>query len=398
MRGFLVDHFRRWSPAAFWLSVLFVLPNCTLERGGLGPFTNLYKGYPQNDLIRCDIEKPDGRHCSTAEERARGIRLSEAAIALVEGRSSDVGLDDSAAALAACGGQPQAVYFQGPFPQGFSVCLNCAGVIGIPSQPDVTAACQKQCLDFFGTTDSDGSFQPNLSPDMATINFCNAVSKPSTNTANDTCFLGACTDGAESASFIDPRRNTEPVIWADLIGVATGGADGNDLTRTAATTMTFDAGAVSQQWITKGDAYVEFSASSNDKTHLLGLTSIPGCAPPCTDTDPGFASIGFAFSLGNDSLVYILESGTILTNPVGGGSTWGTYSVGERFRIRVRDNGNNTATISYARVTGACTPGTVCAQETIHTHVGTVQYPLRVDTSSFEQNATLVNVRLARIK
>jgi hypothetical protein len=130
---------------------------------------------------------------------------------------------------------------------------------------------------------------------------------------------------------------------------------------------------------------------------MLGLTSIPGCPLPCADTDPGFASIGFALSLGNDSSIYILESGTVVGAP-GGGSTWGTYGAGERFRIYAHDNGNNTASISYARVTGTCVPGMVCPISVLYAHVGVAQYPLRVDTSSFEQNATLVNVRLARIK
>jgi hypothetical protein len=167
MHAFLIARLRPLSAVAFWVSELLVLPNCSFDPPEAAP-ANLSKGAtPHNDLIMCDIEKLVMHPCSSAAERARGIRLSEAAIALVEGRTSDVALDDSESARADCGGEPKAVYFQGPFPQGFAICLNCGDAIGTASQPDVTTACQKQCYDFFGTIDSEGNIDPDIPPDCS---------------------------------------------------------------------------------------------------------------------------------------------------------------------------------------------------------------------------------------
>jgi hypothetical protein len=382
----------------FWVSVLLVLPNCTFDPSGLGPATNLWRGVaPHNDLVFCDIEKPSGRHCATPEELARGIRLSEAAVALAEGRTSDIGLDDSEAALTRCSGVPETVQFQGPFPQGFAICLNCAGAFSIADQPDITAMCKNQCLDFFGTVDSEGVITPEFPPSPANVAFCAAVSRPSVNMPNDTCFLGGCNEGSVNPGFSDPRRIPEPVIWTDPIDVVSGGAEGNDLTRPGADNVAFDAGAVSEQHITKGDGWVEFSALQADLAHFAGLQEIAGCPAPCTDSDPGFADITYAIFLRLDGRFYVYESGTQIDGPDLNGS-WGTYTPSDRFRVRVRDNGNNTATISYSKLVGPCMVGTPCNQTVFYQHVGNASYPLRVDTSMRQMGAALTNVRILRIK
>jgi hypothetical protein len=400
MRKCLNSRVAGWLRAgAFWTAVLVVLPNCSFDPSGLASSRNLTKGTtPHNDLIFCDIERPSGRHCSTALERARGIRLAEAAIALAEGRTTDVGLDDSPDALARCGGEPEAVLFQGPFPQGFPVCLNCGEAIGISSQPTVTVACQAQCYDFFGTTDAEGDVIPEVPAAPGTVEFCNAVSRPSTSFANDMCYLGACDAGAIRDDFVDPRRSFEPVVWRDLIGVATGGAAGNDLTRTAPLTSEWDAGAVSTQWITRGDAFVEFAVADASQLHVIGLSEIPsGCASPCPDTNAHFNPIAFAVHFKFDARVYLLESGAGIVGPDVDGS-FGTYAPGERFRVSLQDNGDGTAQVRYTRVVGTCVPGTMCNETDLFVSVTPARYPLRVDTSLFTPGASLTDVRLVRIR
>lgn len=400
MREFLNTRAVTWLRAgAFWTAVLLVVPNCSFDPSGLGFSSNLDKGsFPRNDLILCDIERPEGRHCSTEDERARGIRLSEAAIALAEGRTSDVALDDSEAALAECGGQPKAIYFQGPFPQGFPVCLDCATAIGTAEQPTVTVACRRQCYDLFGTVDGEGNIIPTVPPLPATVTFCDANSRPSTSFADNACFLGACDAGAVREDFIDPRSIPEPVVWTDLIGTTAGGAEGNNLSRTAPFTGAFDAGAVSTQWVTEGDAYLEFSASAANQSHLVGFTEIAAaCPPPCTDTDPNFTSIDFTLGLGDDGRIRIFDLGSAQPGP-DINSTFGTYAAGERFRVLLRDRGNGTAEVTFTRVVGTCVPGSPCTQTLLYTHSRTANYPLRIDTSLFELGATITDVRIVRIR
>jgi hypothetical protein len=138
----------------FWAAALLVLPNCSLDTSVL-PRTRVVRGdLPRTSAIFCDIERPPGRRCATAADLASAIRLNDAAIALVAGRTSILGLDDSPAALGRCAGQPEVVQFQGPFPEGSSVCLNC-GTIGPSPAPHASNAdvCTAQCLDLFATDD-----------------------------------------------------------------------------------------------------------------------------------------------------------------------------------------------------------------------------------------------------
>jgi hypothetical protein len=383
----------------YWVLALLVLPNCSFNPGGLGPASNLYKGpLPHDSAIFCEIPKLLGRHCASATEQAEGIRLEEAAIALNTGQTSNIGLDFSPSALANCDGGPEAVLFEGQFPEGFPVCLNCGGAIGTMSTPDVTTACQKQCYDFFGSTDTEGGFTPDNPPDPSIKTFCDNNARVATNFPLDTCFMGVCTEaGALPASFVDPRRTPEPVIWGDFIGTAAGGPENADLTRTAAGAA-FDAGAVSTQWITRGDAYVEFSTDRTDQARVLGLTQIPGACPaPCADVDPSFNAINFGVVLNLDGRFYVTENGAILMGPDINGS-FGTYAANQRFRVSVRSNSNGTAVVTYARVNGACTPGMPCNTIEFFTSTGTAGYPLRVDASIREQGAVLSDVRLVRIK
>jgi hypothetical protein len=188
------------------------------------------------------------------------------------------------------------------------------------------------------------------------------------------------------------------VIWINPIGTDDNGGT-NTLTRSAATSVPadFDAGAASAQTIISGDAWVEFSAGENGLSHVLGLRN--SCDDPmndCPDADPSIDAIGFAISLNFDDQVYVIETvpGPAL-NVLG---PFGTYTPGERFRVKIVNNHDGTATISYVRIMGACPDGTVCTEVPLATSTATPVYPLRVDTSFREQNASLTNVTLVRIQ
>jgi hypothetical protein len=395
MRDFLKVGVRRPASGWFWALVLLVLPNCSFDVSGLGTVPNLTKGdMPHTSAIMCDIEKFQGptRRCATPTDLAMGIPLANAAEALVTGQASNVGLDFSPAAQAACGtGIPQAIDFQGSFPDGLAVCLNC-GVIPVP-HADATAVCVAQCRDLIAE-DTVGPAPPDP------LAFCTANARPSTHFPTSGCFEDACsTAGTLRPDFADPRRIAEAVVWRDLIGTA---AVGSTLTRTAPTSPPPDdltAGAVSTQWITRGDAYVEFEAADITRTKIAGLSQVPGaCVFPCTDSDPGITNLPFAISLNAFDKVFVVENGAV---PPGGpdvDGSWGTYAIGERFRVRVTDNNDGTGTVTYSRIVGACVPGNPCNETVFHTAASAAVYPLRVDTSFREQNGTLANVSIVRIQ
>lgn len=384
-----------------WVLVLLTLPNCVLPSqfrgGGLGP--NLDPGSePLSGAIFCDIEDVLGRRCATATDLATGVRLAAAAVALATGQTSNIGIDESPDARARCGGEPEAVLFRGPFPEGYSVCVNCLEII--PSvYPDANMVCAVQCFDFFGTVQEDGTFVPQNPPDPLTIDFCASRARVSTNAPLDGCFADACTAaGTLLPGFVDPRRISEPVVWADLIGVT---ADANNLTRTAPTTTFFDAGAGSYQWIWRGDAYLEFSPNEDTLSHVAGLSTVPlGCTDPaaCPDTDPSLADIGFSISMNYDDYFYVIESGVLITTGPGLNGSFGMYDPGDRFRINVRDNSDNTATITYSKLSGPCLPGAPCPETVFYTAAGLAQYPLRINASFREVGATLGDVRVVRIR
>src|SRR5207247_2875778 len=123
-------------------AVLLALPACSFHIGNL----NAYRGpLPHNGAVFCEIEKrSEPRHCAGGDELLLGIPLSHAAIAFTVADVSNIGLDYSPDAKARCGGGPEAVTFEGPFPDGYPVCLNCLATIG-PVFPDTNAVCVFQC-------------------------------------------------------------------------------------------------------------------------------------------------------------------------------------------------------------------------------------------------------------
>jgi hypothetical protein len=376
---------------AGWLMPLayLVLPNCSFSASA-GSGQNLQPGdQPRNSVVFCDIERVLGRHCATDTDLAVGVPLSRAAVDLVRRNSSVIGLDYSPEALGRCGGGPEAVRFQCPFPNGCPVCVNCLDAIG-PSPvpyPDANAVCAAHCTDIFRPG------LPEVPPDPLVAAFCAERSRASTNAPIDDCQGGACTAaGSLRSDYDDPRRRPEPVRWRDGVGVATSGIFDNFLTKTGPGTGTFDSGAASVQAITRGDGYVEFTAGQPDTARACGL-SLGDTGP---DTDPTLAGIGFAVRLSPAGDVFIHENGVELVggNPDG---SFATYAANDRIRVSVTDNHDGTATIGYSLIPALCGAGPLCPEVPLRT-AGPAGYPFRVDASLRTPGAVLDDVRVVRIK
>jgi len=388
----------RWLRAGwFWPLVLLALPNCVFDPRGVSSI-------PRTTLNFCDIERPLQRRCATATDRALGVRLSEAALALNTGRTSVIGIDDSPAAIARCGALGEAVPLLGPFPEGQPACLDPADFGTNQDQfADPRAACVARCEDMFGSTDAQGNFVPDRPPGPGVVAFCEAHAAASAGVPFDLpAFPNLCTpNGGEDPAFDtpalpDPRRIPEPVVWTDGFGVAVGSF--NSLQKTGPNNPPqnpiFDSGAASAQFITKGDAYVEFSAAETTLSHVAGLSQVT----PGPDQDYTLNDINAAISLNSDGLFYVIESGTIKPGPNPPPDTsFGAYTAGQRFRVTVRDNQDGTASVAYSRIDGSCNPGSECNEIPIAGSSVSLHYPLRVDTSFREQGATLTNVTLVRI-
>ena len=269
----------------------------------------------------CDIPKPLSNHCSSATDRAMGIRMAGAAVALARNQKSTIGLDWSPEALSDCDGRPRAVDFYCAYPEGCPVCLNC-GVIG-PSPlpyPDMDAVCADRCEDLFGDVEGAGAFVPDIPPDAGCPRLLPQHAKASTNIAAiDPCVnfeLGAAcsTAGAVSPGQSDPRRRPFAVHWRDRVGVVVSGVASNTLTRTGPAPARFDMGAASRAYVEKGDGYVEFTAVATDTGRALGLTAgIASDSNP--DTVPTLEGIGHAVRVSPGGELFVHQSGVQVNGP-----------------------------------------------------------------------------------
>ena len=379
----------------FWAAALLVLPHCALQHATRADTNNLNPGgTPHSSAVFCDIERPVARPCATPEQITRMPRLAGAAVALVEGApQSTTALDYSPDAITACSG-PQVVEFQGPFPRGTHVCLNCTGAIGPSPAPHASAAavCIAHCLDLFSSTDR------NTPPSAAARAFCtSAHARPSTNflaTATPTCYEDVCdTTGGVNATFLtrDPRRTPEPVDWTNFDGVA---ASGGTLRRTAPTTGFADAGASSNQFIDGGDGYLQFTATETNTARAAGVSYGPAPLGGITFTDIGFGILLLPNSMTGMPEIHVIVNG----NSVG---TFGGYNSGDKFRVKLRDNFDGHATVSFARILGTttCVDGSRCMEGPIDPGVTyTVSYPIRVDAMFREQNGTVTDAKIVRIR
>lgn len=375
---------RRWRYAGWMLPVvLLALPNCFLDSTGLGIPDQFDPGdAPLTGAILCDIPKVEelgaNGDCANVDEVFSGMPIQHSAVALAEGVSSSLSLDFSPAATSACSGSPKKQLMEGPFPDGLAICLNCGQQIPAVFA-DATHACVVKCVDM---VNNGGIFPPE-----GAQTFCENKAKVSINLDN-ACIGEACSPaGTLKPDFVDPRREQEKVKWVDLSGDAT--MDDNNLSKLTGVGGAFDSGARSEQLITHGDAWVEFAANETGVSHVVGISHENG-----SPDDPGLGDVEFCISLNFDGSVYLVEGAASVVN-----GPFPAYAPGERFRLRITDNNDGTASISYTRVVGACQPGTVCNETPIGpATLPSPSYPLRIQSTFREPGSTVSNVTLVRIK
>jgi hypothetical protein len=395
----------RWLRVNWLLPLaLLMLPACGLPTSGGcidcgcdncadegGP--NLDPGpEPLDNAVFCDIETPGGRTCASDALIADPdvVRLSQGAEALVVSLGSSIALDYSADALARCGGKPEAVEFYNNFPDGTPICVNCSAVA--TTSTDATKLCIAQCEDF----SSEGApVDSNLEAD------CTKRSHLSINAATPKfCFEGACADAGEFLNTWGNRRDPEAVTWQGLTSNMT--ANDNTLTKNATGTDTFDAGAASNETITTGDGYVEFTASGLT-TRMIGLSAGD------VDLDSGYTTIDYGLDLFKDGCVYVFEKGVQKPGPLKLGDAgnpctvdgaWLTYQDGDKFRVSVTDtkDGSGFGVIGYVQVTPSCTTSLDCPSFYDSASLAAYSSHLRVDTSFHDDNAKIENIVLVRIR
>jgi len=375
----------RWWRAGWVLPlVLLALPNCAFQTHGLGGDDQFNGGdMPRSSAIMCDIPKViPGDGCADATDVQNGMSKEFAAVALAEGQKNSLVLDFSATGCP--GGLPKKQQMQGDFPDGKTVCLNCGQIIG-PVFADANVACVAKCVDL---TKADGAEPPG-----GVQAFCEANAHVSTNFDKHSCFPNACSQGGTPITpFDDPRRDQELTNkWPILLGNGTASENNvSKLTGSGTPADPFDSGAASDQTFGHGDGWVEFGAAETGVSHVIGLTHDDGVP----DNDPTLTDMQFALSLNYDGNVYVLENGASYVS-----AALTTYGPNDRFRIRMKDNNDGTATISYTKLDGMCVKGTHCLEIPLATQTQpSPKYPLRIGVSFREPGATLTNITMVRIK
>ena len=356
----------------------------------------------------CDIPVPVADpvldNCASAAEAADPMNLwtSQAATALANNQHSSIALDWSAGAKADCGGLPKkVVLLAGNFPDGMTLCINCSSQIPMV-YATTTKACIAECVDLVNAITT--GFKPSNVPQWCADNAHTSVNYDKTSC--DPNFQGACIGGTPDPAFFDPRRHPDPIHWEDVIGASDGGGT-NNLTRTTPASgqnlTDWTEGAASFETITSGDAWIDFSSTTIDGAHAIGIRESRGAgdvACPdvtmCPDTDASLDDIGFSIDLNHLGQVYVLESVPAVATTYG--PFGANYIVGERFRVHVTDNNDGTASISYGRISGVCDDGTQCTEDVFYTSTAApIRYPLRVD-ASFRDPSGFANVNIVRIR
>jgi hypothetical protein len=331
---------------SLFLPLLMALPFVHLLSGcGFqGHAVDFGGGQPRTSAIFCDVEAD--RRCATPTEIATGIDITKPfEDGFWIGKSSPIGLDYSAEALAACGG-PRAVVYKGAFPEGSPAGLN-------PNQfpapyATVNDACKAWCFSQ-GWIDGDGNaFR------------CNDIAWQSNGAA--TPFAGACDEaGNLRADFQDPRkvRMDVPVVWTAVVGAT---VSGSNLTKTAASGWG-NAGAISTHQLTSGDGAVLITASETTTKRIFGLGN--------GNANASFTDIEFGLVLDVAGNLLVCEAGTCGTSFVG------QYATGDVLEVRVTGSQVQYKKNSVALFTSTLAP----------------TYPLLVDVALFDPNATITTAR-----
>ncbi|MBI4611879.1 MAG: hypothetical protein HY726_23050 [Candidatus Rokubacteria bacterium] len=154
----------------------------------------------------------------------------------------------------------------------------------------------------------------------------------------------------------------ENVVWTSLVNAT---ASGNSLQKTSGCDGCPDAGATSQQLITAGDGYVEFTASETSALRFAGLsTSNPGTSA---------AEIKFAIRL-QSGVAEVHESGLYRAG------TW--FATGDVFRVALE-----SGVVKYYQ-----------NGRLLYTSTLAPTYPLLLDTALFNRSATITNAVIARAR
>jgi hypothetical protein len=388
MRDFPISSGRRLRVGWFWPLVLLALPNCAFPVGGLPPDIQFDPGSNPGDIIMCDIRVPETVPNCAADLSIQS--MSAAAVNLNQGPGPSTALDFSSDALNACQQSPRVVKFQGPYPDGLSVCINCDQQIG-SGKPfeSADAACKAKCIDLVNQMDP-------IPADIGPSDFCNAPGNAQVST-NFGAVFGSCAKGAcNNPAFVDKRRDPEGVKWTFFS--ANAGAIDSTLMGSG-TAATYAEGAASDpgQAITEGDGWIQFSAGEASVGHAIGVSS------GTSDTESSLIDMDFAVLLDNDNFVYISVNKVPQNGGQGGvnlpGQAFATYTPGQLFRIHVFDKHDTTAKISLTSLSAPCVTGLPCKTETtLYTLPATFPaYPLRVD-ASLKGQASLADVKLMRIR
>src|SRR5689334_18406885 len=157
-----------------------------------------------------------------------------------------------------------------------------------------------------------------------------------------------------------PSNATQNVTWTNVVNAT---ATGNTLTKTSGCNGCPDAGATSQQTITSGDGYVEFTVGALTGQRFAGLShDNPGT---------GWQEIDFAFRLWGNAgpgNLDVEENGTYHNLSA-------TYVVGDVLRVAIESGVVKYYQNGVLRYTSTIAP----------------TYPLMVDTSLLDSNAAVNN-------
>jgi alpha-tubulin suppressor-like RCC1 family protein len=149
----------------------------------------------------------------------------------------------------------------------------------------------------------------------------------------------------------------EPVFWTNVVGAS---VVGNTLTKTSTNTI-YDAGGASANLIRDGFGYVEFTKSEPGRI-VAGLSN--------GDSSLQYEDVDYAFHT-EQANVHIFEAGVYR-------GQFGTYVVGDRFRIEVR-----YGVVRYFK-----------NGQLLYTSGVAPKYPLRVDAALYDPGASLADVRV----
>jgi hypothetical protein len=155
-----------------------------------------------------------------------------------------------------------------------------------------------------------------------------------------------------------PGGSASPVSWTEVVNATT---MGNTLTKAGGCSGCPDAGAVSAQSIVSGDGYVEFTVPETGTLRFIGLSSGNG------GTDPSEIKFALRLQGGNAE---VRESGAYRTET--------SFSAGDVLRVAYAGG-----TIQYSK-NGAV----------FYTSGASPAYPAIVDTTLFDDTATLWNVMI----